>query len=193
MMDTQAKDLNDGNYLEREEHTISIEKANIIALALIIPITILYALPYYLIWKENVFSSLKLINLGILLISIPFGIIIHELLHGITWALFIPGGFKTISFGIKWEYLAPYCHSSSPMKVWIYVIGGLMPLIFMGILPAIYSIITGHTFIMFFAMFFSWAAGGDIQVIWMIRKFKKNQLVMDHPDDPGFIVIKNIE
>jgi hypothetical protein len=174
-----------------EEHIISIEKANIIALILIIPVTLIYALPYYFIWKENVFSSLKLITLGIFLLSLPVGIILHELLHGITWALFVPGYFKSISFGIKWEYLTPYCHSSAPLKVWQYVIGGLMPLIFMGIVPAIFSLFIGFKLLMFFAMFFTWAAGGDIQVIWMLRKFGRNQMVLDHPNDPGFIVIKD--
>lgn len=176
-----------------EEHTISIGKANIVALILIIPITLIYALPYYLIWNDNIFGSLKLINLGIFLLSLPVGIIMHEMLHGATWALFVPGGFKSISFGIKWEYLTPFCHSIAPLKVWQYVIGGLMPLIFMGIVPATISLFIGNKLLMFFAMFFTWTAGGDIQVVWMLRKFGRNQMVLDHPHDPGFIVIRDLE
>jgi hypothetical protein len=181
---------NTGTGQSYEEHTISIDKANIIALVLIIPVTLIYALPYYLLWHENIFSCLKLINLAIFLISLPVGIILHELLHGVTWALFSPIGFRSVSFGIKWQYLTPYCHCSEPLKVWQYIVGGLMPLIFMGILPATYSLLIGNKLLMFFAMFFTWTSGGDIQVVWMLRKFGKNQLVMDHPNDPGFFVIK---
>lgn len=181
------KDINQ----QEEVHTISIERANIVALLMIIPITVLYALPYYLIWHQNIFGSLKWINLGIFLLSLPVGIITHELLHGITWALIVPGGFRTISFGIKWEYLTPYCHSNAPMKVWQYVIGGLMPLLFMGIIPACISLFIGNKLLMFFSMFFTWTAAGDIQVVWMLRKFKRNQKVLDHPHDPGFIIIKD--
>jgi hypothetical protein len=174
-----------------EAHTISAERVNLTALILILPVTILYSIPYYLIWKENVFGSLKLITLGIFVISIPIGIIIHEFLHGVTWALFASKGFKSIKFGIKWEFLMPYCHIKIPLKVWQYVLGGLMPLIFMGIVPAFYALISGSKLVMFIAIFFTWAAGGDIQIVWMLRKFKKNQLVLDHPDDAGFIILKH--
>jgi hypothetical protein len=189
-MESKREEIIDLKNPSGEEHTISIEKANLVALAFILPITLFYALPYYFIWKENVFGSLKLITLWIFLASIPLGIILHEFLHGLTWAIFVPNCFKSISFGIKWEYLMPYCHSSSPLKVWQYVLGGLAPLLFMGVLPAVYSLIYGGKLVMFFAMFFTWAAGGDIQILWMLRKFRKDQLVLDHPDDPGFIVLK---
>jgi hypothetical protein len=177
------------NANSEEIHTISVEKANIVALIFIIPITLIYALPYYLIWQESVFASLKLITLGIFLASIPIGIILHEALHGLTWAIFADRGFKSISFGIKWEYLMPYCHSDSPLRVWQYVLGGLAPLLFIGIAPAIYALIYGNKLIMFFAMFFTWAAGGDIQILWMLRKINRNKFVLDHPTEPGFIVL----
>jgi hypothetical protein len=174
-----------------EAHIISVEKANMVALLLIVPIALIYTVPYYLIWKVNVFGSLKLITLGIFLASIPVGIVMHELLHGLTWAIFAPKGFKSISFGIKWEYLMPYCHCNCPLKVWQYLLGGLAPLLFMGIAPAIYTLIYGGKLIMFFAMFFTWAAGGDIQILWMLRKIRKVQFVIDHPNQPGFIVLKD--
>jgi len=190
-MENLEENIGISNNQTQEEHTISVDRVNLVALIFIVPITLLYALPYYIVWKENVFLSLRLITLGIFLASIPIGIIIHELLHGLTWAVFLPKGLKSISFGIKWEYLMPYCHSSVPLKVWQYVMGGLMPLLFMGIVPAIYALITGSKLMMFFAMFFTWAAGGDIQIVWMLRKFKKNQMVLDHPNDPGFIVLRD--
>ncbi len=169
-------------------YTLSIEKASLRAFLLIFPIAILYAVPFYLIWGKNVFVELKFRSLLFLLLFIVFGILLHELLHGLVWAVFSKHGFRSIRFGIKWEYFTPYCHCTESLKVWHYVLGGLAPLVFMGILPGIWALFSGNGLIMFFAIFFSCAAGGDIQAIWMLRKFSKNQLVYDHPEELGFII-----
>jgi hypothetical protein len=58
----------------------------------------------------------------------------------------------------------------------------------MGILPGIYAMFTGNALWMFFAIFFSCAAGGDIQAVWMLRKFSRSQKVYDHPEELGFII-----
>lgn len=169
-------------------YTISIRKANIVALILIVPITLLYGVPYYLLWGENILDHLRSVSLAMFLISIPVGIVVHELLHGITWSFFARDGLRSIKFGIKWEFLTPYCHCREPLKVWHYVVGGIMPLLFMGIIPAVYAIITGNSLIMLIGTFFTWAAGGDIQAIWMLRKHRSDQWISDHPEELGFIV-----
>jgi hypothetical protein len=171
------------------EYTISIKRANKLALLFIFPIAILYVLPFYLLWGKNIFVSIKTISLAMALLSIPVGIMLHELLHGAVWAIFAAKGFRSIRFGIKWEYLTPYCHCLEPVKAWQYIAGGIAPVLIMGILPGVGALISGNTFIMFFAMFFTWAAGGDLQSVWMLRKFKIKQLVLDHPEELGFIVI----
>lgn len=169
-------------------HTISISKANFIALLLVIPETILFALPFYVIWGDNILMVLRFKSLLLLLLFILLGAAIHELLHGVAWAIVTRTGFKHIRFGIKWEYLTPYCHYVEAMKVWQYVIGGITPLVVMGILPAIWSMYTGNAMIMFFGLFFTWAAGGDVQAVWMLRKFHRNLMIYDHPEELGFIL-----
>lgn len=173
----------------KKEYTISVRRANVVAFFFIIPIAFFYMLPFYILWGKNILNSIKSISLTIALLSIPLGIVIHELSHGLVWALFTTKGIRSISFGVKWEYLTPYCHCSEPLKVWQYITGALSPLFLMGILPGVYAMISGDTFIMFFAMFFTWAAGGDIQAVWMLRKFKMGQMVKDHPEDLGFIIV----
>ncbi|MBA7533087.1 hypothetical protein ES705_25322 [subsurface metagenome] len=169
-------------------HIISIERAGFIALLFIVPIALIYALPFYLLWGKNVFASLRFQSLLFLLLFIVLGIVIHELLHGIVWAVFSKKGFRSIHFGVKWEFFTPYCHCTESLKVWQYILGGVAPLIIMGLLPGIYAIITGNALVMFIGIFFSWAAGGDIQAVWMLRRFKINQLIHDHPEELGFIV-----
>jgi len=169
--------------------TLSIEKVSIRALLLVIPILLVYALPFYLVWGKNVFVALHFRSILFLFLFLVLGIVIHELLHGVFWAMFSKKGFRSIHFGIKWEYFTPYCHCTESLKVWQYVLGGLAPLFFMGLLPAIYAMYTGNALWMFYAIFFSAAAGGDIQAVWILRKFKSNQLIKDHPDELGFIVL----
>ena len=172
----------------REVYTLSIEKASIRALYMIFPIVVIYALPFYLVWGKNALLALRFHSLLFLLLFVVLGIVIHELLHGIVWAFFSKKGFRSIHFGIKWEYFTPYCHCTESLKVWQYVLGGIAPLIFMGVLPAIYAMFTGNALWMFYGIFFSIAAGGDIQAIWMLRKFRPDQMVQDHPEELGFIL-----
>ncbi len=62
-----------------------------------------------------------------------------------------------------------------------------MPLIVMGIIPPIIGIIIGHGGILSFGIFFTWAAGGDIIALFMLRKLDGEVYVSDHPDKMGFI------
>lgn len=62
-----------------------------------------------------------------------------------------------------------------------------MPLIIMGIIPSIVGIIIGHGGFLSFGIFFTWAAGGDIIALYMLRKLDNNAYVSDHPYKMGFI------
>ncbi len=173
------------------EYILNMRRVNAIALLLIIPETLLFALPFFLVWGVNVLTVLRFKSFLFLFLFIVLGAAIHELLHGLAWALVTGTGFRHIRFGVKWEYLTPYCHYYESMRVWQYVIGGMTPLVIMGIIPAIWALFTGNALVMFFGLFFTWAAGGDIQAVWMIRKFHRNQLVYDHPEELGFIIKDN--
>jgi hypothetical protein len=181
------------NIQEQKERvfTISIERANFVALLLIIPESLLLAFPFFLIWGTNVFTALRFRSFLFLSLFIVLGAAVHELLHGIAWIITTDKGFRSLHFGVKWQYLTPYCHSKESMKVWQYVTGALTPLVIMGILPSLWAMYTGNALVMFFGIFFTWAAGGDIQAAWMLRKFNRNQVVHDHPEELGFILMDN--
>jgi len=162
-------------------------KVNLIALLMIIPITAVIILPFILIWDYETFKTGKEIFDDYFLYVLIIGIIIHELLHGLTWGYFASNGLKSIKFGVKWKFLTPYCHCKEPLKVKHYKIGGAMPLIVMGIIPSIIGLITGHGGILSFGIFFTWAAGGDIIALFMLRKLDRDVYVSDHPEKMGFI------
>ncbi len=168
------------------EYTMNIGRVNLYVFLMIIPVLMIYLIPFILIWDFEIFNSGRKSFMNYFLPVLFFGIIFHELLHGITWSLFAPGGFRSVKFGIHWKFLTPYCHCKEPLKVWQYKLGGAMPLIIMGILPSVSGIITGNGAILFFGIFFTWAAGGDIISLFMLRKINNNSYVFDHPDKMGF-------
>lgn len=170
--------------LNETEFTLSITKVNFYSILMLIPITLIYLVPYILIWDFRTFEIGRKEFMHLFLYIFVFGIIIHELLHGITWAFFTKRGFKSIKFGLNG--LTPYCHCKEPLKVKHYRLGGAMPLIVMGIIPSLAGLISGNGLYLSIGIFFSWTAGGDIISLFMLRKLDKNSLVSDHPDKMGF-------
>ncbi|RXQ87400.1 DUF3267 domain-containing protein [Ancylomarina salipaludis] len=172
---------------EIEEYTMELGRVNLIALLLAIPITAAILFPFILIWDYATFKAGKEIFSDYFLYILIGGIIIHELLHGLTWGYFASKGLKSIKFGIRWKFLTPYCHCKEPLKVKHYKMGGAMPLIIMGIIPSIIGLIIGHGGVLIFGMLFTYAAGGDMIALYMLQKLDNNIYVSDHPNKMGFI------
>ncbi len=152
---------------EIEEYTMRMRTVTLISILLLIPLTAIILYPFILIWDYETFKSGKEIFNDYFLYILIGGIIIHELLHGLTWGYFATNGLKSIKFGVKWKFLTPYCHCKEPLKVKHYKIGGAMPLIIMGIIPSIIGLIIGHGGVLAFGIFFTWAAVGDIIALFM--------------------------
>jgi hypothetical protein len=186
---------------KKELLTFDLMKANLYAIFSIIPILILYGVPFVLLWR-NTFSKVALKNfiaeftLGIwgnfvsILLVMTIGIIVHELIHGITWAMYAKNSFKSIKFGVLWKALTPYCHCSEPLKVKHYITGGIMPAIILGFLPFVYSLFTGNALWLFFGIFFTMSAVGDFLIVNLVRKENMNSLVLDHPSEVGCYVFR---
>ena len=184
-----------------EEVTIEATKANMRALTLMLPIAVITGIPYYLLWRDLLtVASLKsfiennqlwmmhgtLIALAVMII----GIVAHELIHGLTWALFARKGFASIRFGVLWKEMTPYCHCSEPLSVRHYMIGTLMPAVVLGVIPSLIALATGNVFVMAFGLFFTVAAAGDFMIIGLLRKEKPDDLVQDHTSKIGYFIFR---
>lgn len=182
-----------------EKKTIDLGKANGYALLSIIPIGLLNILPYYLVWGKLVsIDTLKeihpLVVMGycLLYIAVMFiGVIVHELIHGATWAIFAKKGFRSMKFGILKEYYTPYCHCKEPLQVKAYTIGAIMPAVILGFIPSIIAISIGSFGLLLFGIFFTIAAMGDFMIIYLIYRESKNTWVQDHPSEAGCYLLKN--
>ena len=77
------------------------------------------------------------------------------------------------------------------MKLKHYRLGGIMPALILGFIPAFISIFTGSFALLAFGVILSIGAGGDLLLIWMLRKENSNDWVQDHPDKIGCYIFKN--
>ena len=190
----------DHNDQVRRELTITAAQANMYALVFVIPIFLLFGVPFYLLYLrdltldalidflDNNRHLLKFSALWVLLVLIA-GIVLHELIHGLAFLFFCNNGIKSLQFGIMWKFLTPYCHCKEALKVRHYILGALMPAIIMGFIPAGLGVITGKIILLLFGLFFSFAAGGDFSIVWLLRKVPGHSLVLDHESKVGCYVL----
>ena len=139
--------------------TIDIVKANIFAVVLMIVSGIALLVPYILIWhdqwsRETVkeFFDTFLWRGSLFVILMAVGIVVHELIHGITFACFAPSGWRSISFGIMWKMATPYCHCNEPLHPRPYIVAALMPLIVLGIIPAVICLVIGSFYLLLWSI-----------------------------------------
>ncbi len=195
------EDQNELDGFKKELLIIDLVKANIFAAFSIFPIVLIYGIPYYLVWskKINLVSIRELIRNSytevfsstiVVFMIMILGIVVHELIHGITWAMFAKNGHKSIKYGVLWKMATPYCHCKEPLQVKHYIIGAITPAIILGFFPAIYSILTGNIGFLFFGIFFTMAALGDFMIINLLRKENLNSFVLDHPSEAGCFVFR---
>jgi hypothetical protein len=183
----------------KEKMTINLVWANVFGLLIFIPVALVFGVPYFLIWKEQ-FSIKRIIEsvspdflgLGFLLIFVImiFGIIVHELIHGLFWSRYTKQGFKSIKFGVLWQMLTPYCHCKEPLKVKHYILGAIAPAIILGIIPSLLAILIGNSGLLVFGMFFTVAAAGDFLIIRLIWKENREDFVLDHPSEAGCYIYR---
>ena len=177
---------------QRSELTISIVKANIFAVILLIPLTVIgFAL---LLWSNDAvqpFSGPR--DLIILFCSFLALIVVHELIHGLSWAVFTEHHFKDIAFGFMKQYLTPYCTCCVPLAKGQYCFGALMPLILLGIIPMIIGILTGSILLLVLGIIMSDSAAGDILIVWNVLRYRSTAakvIYMDHPTQAGGVIFE---
>ena len=179
-------------------YTISGRQANLWSLLFVAPVLLFDVIPFIFIWcnfgnnLQDTIPSIFYHNtfvikyVGFVFLILLSGIVFHELIHGISMAIFAPNGWKSVSFGFNAKAFAPYAHCKEPLKPAAYRTSLVLPGILLGDIPVIISWVTGNIFFLFFGVLFSLAASGDIIIFWISRKIKDGML-QDHPDEIGFI------
>ena len=187
------------NYTEKKL-TIDLKKANIYSLKILLYSCVVFLIPYIFLWLyqfsfEHLSSTFKrliekytFLSGFIPLFFIVLGIVLHELIHGLTFLPFCKNGFKSIKFGFLKQYLTPYCHCKEALKLKYYRIGVLMPAIILGFLPSVWAIVTGNFYLLCFGIFFIMGAAGDFMILMILKNENPEDLVLDHPSEAGCFV-----
>ena len=179
----------------KEDKIIDLMKANLVALKYLVLFAAIFSVPFFIIWHNgfsvNLFSSdQKLWNLFAPVAGVILGIIIHEMIHGIFFAMYAQKCFSAVKFGILWKMLTPYCHCKEPLKIKHYIIALLAPLVLLGIIPGIISLITGNLMLLVFGIIFSAAAAGDLMIYQLIKNENPEDYVQDHPTEAGYTIFR---
>ena len=186
-----SKEMEEKGY-RRTELTISIVKANVFAVALLVP---LFAVGLWLYYAKNGGfhniggPALSAALLGAIVILVP----LHELIHGLSWALYTGNGFKDIEFGFMKQYLTPYCTCAVPLSKGQYVFGALMPLVILGIVPMIAGILLDSFITLIIGIVMADSAAGDIMIVWNILRYKSSAddiVYIDHPTQGGGVIFE---
>lgn len=181
-----------------EEHTIGIGKAQLGTVAYFVLFSLLFGLPYYLLWGFDVpyrlyrqMASQPEAGVAFIpLVIIVVGVFVHELLHGLTWVLIASLSIRSIHIGILWKWVTPYCHCKVPIRLRHYMIGALMPGLLLGVIPTVAAICIGNFPLFLFGFFFTVASSGDFMMVTFLRKEPMDTLVQDHPSAVGCYIYR---
>lgn len=172
----------------KRDLSVSMERANIFVLFVSVPVVILQFILFNIIHGGEKMESTW--GVGWLLMAATLGIVIHELIHGITWTIAGRKPFSAIKFGFQWKTLTPYAHLKEPIEVNAYRIGVFMPGFVVGVLVYFASLIFGDGNLLWFSLIHTAAAGGDWLILWLIRGVRSGSLVEDHPTNAGCYILE---
>ncbi len=173
--------------------SVSVLAANFYSLLIVVPLTAMLWMVFLLLWNDQPRSAgspgTGLRNLLVFLVVFLVGVVVHELIHAFGWMLFGRKPRRAVRFGIFWKTLTPYAHLLEPVEVNAYRSGTFLPGLLLGLLPALAAIFWGSTPLLAFGLLFTFAAGGDFLVLWLIRKVPAGRLVEDHPTRAGCLIL----
>ena len=178
--------------------TINMEKANKLGVKVLIPIFVGFTAIHALLWGNDMldyfrvdFSPIKILRDGLLFfIASLIGIVLHELIHGISFALFAKRGIRSIRFGIMKQYLTPYCHCTEPLQIRHYLFGALAPAVILGLIPAVAGLVIGKYPLTFWGIVFLVASIGDFMIVRLLWEEKPTDYAQDHPSEAGCLVFR---
>ncbi len=186
---------------ERKDLTAGVVEANVAALVFPLPFVILAGVIFFAV---NPFGNLAdsfsvgiendggldVLLVAVYAVSLIILFILHEAIHGITWGIFAKNHFRSISFGVIWEMLTPYCTCAEPLKKWQYILGGAMPTIVLGVGMTALSAVTGNFMIMLLNEVMIFGGGGDLFIIIKMLRYRPEDgdvVYYDHPYECGVV------
>ncbi len=174
--------------MNKRDLSVSMNRANVMILFTSIPVVALQIILFE--WLHPTPDESRKWSVLLLLFLVILGVVVHELIHGLTWVLAGRKQWSSIKLGFQVKTFTPYCHITEPLEVNAYRIGTFMPGLILGILPYIYSLMSGDSNWFWFSFIHTAAAGGDWLILWLIRNVRSGVLVEDHPTQAGCYILE---
>ena len=177
---------------EEKDLTIGVVYANIMAFVLGLPIIILLLI-LFIYKNQSGIYTFSIYGPVVFLIIFAVLVVVHELIHGLFWAIYAKNHLKSIEFGFMISSLTPYCCCKDMLTKPQYIVGGIMPTVLLGIVPAVISIFTGSLFWFIMGELMILAGGGDLTILLKLLRYKSKKeeiLYMDHPYECGLVVFE---
>ena len=175
-----------------EDRSISLGRANLLALAISIPVAAVLWVAYSMLQSGRPLSAPLMSPPGLasLLAAIVIAVPLHEAIHALAWAVCGRVALRRVKFGMATRTLNPYAHLLDPIPARAYRWGTAMPGLILGLLPCLAALAAGSAWWMLFGLTLTLAAGGDLLVLWLLRGVDPRSRVLDHPSRAGCLVME---
>jgi hypothetical protein len=177
--------LHEKGYREKDV-TIPSGKAMSLGVLYGLPFVIVFGLLYrfFLVDRAHLLEvsgpSFYILFLAIIAVSV----VIHELLHGIGWAVASGKGWNVVRFNIS--AMMPSCACKAALEKKQYLIGVLSPFVLLGFGSVLFILIYPGTVSLLTMMVNFVAAGADLMIAVNVLK-EGESLIVDHPTEAGYI------
>ncbi len=177
--------LKASGYRERDV-TIPSGKAMILGVVCALPFIIILGLLYrFLLIERSHLSEISGLSFYIIFIAIiVVSVVIHELLHGIGWAISSGQGWKGVRFNIN--AMMPSCACKAALEKKSYLMGVLAPFMVLGLGSTLFVFLYPGTVSLLTMMVNFVAAGADLLIAFHVLK-EGNCLIADHPTEAGYM------
>ena len=174
------------NGFREKDVTIPSGKAMVLGIVYALPFVITLGLLYrFLLIKRAHLSEVGGLSFYIMFIAIiAISVVIHELLHGIGWAISSGRGWSVVRFNIS--ALMPSCACKAALTRGQYLVGVLLPFLVLGAGSAVFLFLyPGTVSVLTMAVNFV-AAGADLLIALRAAR-ERGALIADHPTEAGYI------
>ena len=177
--------LHEKGYKEKDV-TITSGKAMTLGVLYALPFVIVFGLLYrFLLIERAHLSEVGGLSFYIMfIVIIAISVVIHELLHGIGWAISSGKGWNVVRFNIN--AMMPSCACKVALEKKQYLIGVLTPCVILGIGSVLFVFIYPGTISLLTMLVNFIAAGADLVIALNVLK-EKESLIVDHPTEAGYI------
>lgn len=191
--DEQVLKLEHEGYVKKDL-TISPSMASFLGLTIMLPVIALFFGLFFEVNREKLMLQFNLEQSIFVLLSVLVLTVVHEVIHGITWAIFAKEHLHSIRFGMISTMLMPYCTCNAALTRIQYNLGVLSPTIVIGFIPAITAIILNNYILFLVSIIMILSGGGDALIFWKLFFYNekgKECIYMDHPYDCGVVVFEH--